>query len=277
MKFKPEQIKQLRKNFCSIKSWLSIRKKQAEIKCPECKRLYSDIPHDSLAFMIVEGKPNQHLCNDCADKYIEMGVEDLDAKIKTMANVKSEALNEINNLLQQLKITNTYKYSPYHEDKLNKMSLDEMNNVIQELSKKLEYKNFIDSIDTSNWTPLDGYLIKQYNVHVDNMFLKHESQIEKYFKEYTDLFDCGQGFYEDKKVMIATIADKFYEVTMYAEIGSAKQDRGDRLYWVESIEKVEYKEIDKPAEKAILDVVYTLKLTSEQKGKLDKFVEELIK
>lgn len=277
MKFKPEQIKQLRKNFCSIKSWLQIRKKQSEIKCTECKRLYAEMEHEKFALMIVEGKPNQHLCHDCADKYISMGIEDLDVKIKTTADAKAELLNEVNNLLKELHINSSYKYSEYHDDKLNKMSLDELNKIVQELSKKKEYKDFIESIDTSNWKPLDKYLIKQYNVHVDSKYLKHESQIVEYCKDYTELFDCGQGFYENEKVLIVAIADKFYEVKIHAEIGSAKQDRGDRLYWVEKIDKVEYKEIDKPIPKDILEANYSLKLTKEQKDNLDKFIKELVK
>lgn len=105
-------------------------------------------------------------------------------------------------------------------------------------------------MDDKDWNELEGYLIKQYNVHEDKNYLQDASDIEQYFKDDGyDYFDCGQGYSQSEADVIVHIANKFYLVTMKAEIGSQKQDRGDRLYFVENIVKVEYEEIDKPERK----------------------------
>lgn len=105
-------------------------------------------------------------------------------------------------------------------------------------------------LDGKDWNELEEYLIKQYNVHEDKNYLQDESDIEDYFKDDGyDYFDCGQGYSQDEADVIVHIANKFYLVTMEAEIGSQKQDRGDRLYFVEDIVNVEHREIDKPERK----------------------------
>lgn len=105
-------------------------------------------------------------------------------------------------------------------------------------------------LDSNDWNELEEYLIKQYEVHEDKSYLQDVSDIEDYFKDNGyDYFDCGQGYYQDDADVIVHIANKFYLVTMEAEISSQKQDRGDRLYFVEDIVRVEYREIDKPEKK----------------------------
>lgn len=62
-------------------------------------------------------------------------------------------------------------------------------------------------------------------------------------KEY---FECGQGYYEtDVDVVIEIANGERFEVNMTATIEGNKQDCGDRLYFVESIDKVTYKEVTK--------------------------------
>lgn len=101
------------------------------------------------------------------------------------------------------------------------------------------------------WNELEEYLIKQYEVYEDKKWLTDVSDIEDYFKDNGyDYFDCGQGYSQDYADVIVHIANKFYLVEMEAEIGSQKQDRGDRLYFIDNIESVIYKEIDKPERKA---------------------------
>lgn len=105
-------------------------------------------------------------------------------------------------------------------------------------------------MDGKDWNELEEYLIKQYNVHEDKNYLQDVSDIEQYFKDDGyDYFDCGQGYSQDEADVIIHIANKFYLVKMEAEIGSQRQDRGDRLYFVENIVNVEYREIDKPERK----------------------------
>jgi len=75
--------------------------------------------------------------------------------------------------------------------------------------------------------------------------LKSPSDIRPFFEdEYYDHFECGQGCYQDEATVYVKIGTKHFEVMLKAEIGSQKQDRGDRLYWAESLESVEYCEID---------------------------------
>ena len=94
---------------------------------------------------------------------------------------------------------------------------------------------------------LDPVLKEQYNIFEDNYFLKTENDIIPVFYNIgADYLDCGQGYYTDSTNIIAYIAGKFYKITIDAEITSAKQDRGDRLYWVDDINLVTYVEIPKP-------------------------------
>lgn len=105
---------------------------------------------------------------------------------------------------------------------------------------------------------MEQYLKDQYNVR-EISYLESEEDIVSYFMEDPyDYFDCGQGYYEDEVNIIVKIKDKFYNVKITAAIGSSKQDRGDRLYFVENAESVEYSEIEKPVDKNINKVKYIL-------------------
>jgi hypothetical protein len=269
MRFKVEQVKQLRKNMIFRDSWLKVRKKVSEQKCQECKRLYIDIPCDKLAMLILDGVDNQVICNECADKYIALGIEDIDKKIQEREDKK-------NNIIAS--ILSYYKggYIPriHTKESLEKLSTDDLNLILAEKTKQKEYQDFVDAIDSSKWE-IEEYLKTQYNVLVDKIFLKHVDQIEKYFSDSTEYFGCGQGYYEDEVDRIVFIDNKFYKVTLFAEIGSSKQDRGDRLYWAERIEKVEYEEIEKPKEEIPKQYNFILILTLKQKEALDNFIKEL--
>ena len=88
-------------------------------------------------------------------------------------------------------------------------------------------------------------------IYQDDNYLKEEADISTYFKssDNFELFECGQGFYQDTAEVLAIIGDKYYQINMEADIESSKQDHGDRLYWVGRISKVEWKEIPKPQPK----------------------------
>ncbi|QNR65400.1 hypothetical protein IAQ67_16020 [Paenibacillus peoriae] len=122
---------------------------------------------------------------------------------------------------------------------------------------------------------MEQYLIDEYGVVEDKKWLTKPSDIESYFSEdASDYFDCGQGYYEDETSLICKIADKFYHVTINAEITSSKQEYGDRLYRVESISSVKFREIDKPLPKEKTLVNYSLMLTKDQKRSLEHFIKE---
>ena len=79
----------------------------------------------------------------------------------------------------------------------------------------------------------------------DKIYLKSAADIRPFFEDdYLDYFDCGQGYSQDEATAYVKIGTKHFEVTLRAEVVSQKQDRGDRLYWVESLESVEYCEVD---------------------------------
>ena len=123
---------------------------------------------------------------------------------------------------------------------------------------------------------MEDYLIKDYDVYEDENYLTEEKQIESFFKDNGyDFFDCGQGYYQEEAKIICKIGNKFYEVSMNAEIGSEKQDRGDRLYYVDYINNVTYKEIEKPQPKHREQKTYVLNLTSQEQNKIESIFKDL--
>lgn len=122
---------------------------------------------------------------------------------------------------------------------------------------------------------MERYLTEQYNVIENKNSLCKEENIKDYFKDVgIDLLSCGQGYYQDEIDVICKIDDKFYNVSIIAEITSAKQDRGERLYWVDKITNVDYNEIDKPTPKDTKEVQYSLSLTNVQRELLEEFLKE---
>jgi hypothetical protein len=122
---------------------------------------------------------------------------------------------------------------------------------------------------------MEQYLKEQYNVFEDEKWLTNEDEIVGYFKDCgSDFLDCGQGYYDDNTSIICKISEKFYKVKIEAEIMSAKQDVGDRLYWVEDIKDVTYEEIEKPKPKDKISVTYNLSITEDQKRSLEHFMKE---
>lgn len=120
---------------------------------------------------------------------------------------------------------------------------------------------------------MEDYLKKQYNVQYDPEYLVTEEDIVPYFEDNgREYFDCGQGYYEDAVSLLAKVGDKFYQVSIEAEIMSAKQDYGDRLYWVESVTEVTFEEVPKPVENTADTFSYKLELTAAQKSKLESFL-----
>ena len=97
---------------------------------------------------------------------------------------------------------------------------------------------------------MEQYLNDEWGVIEDPKWLTSPDQIEDYFKDCGgDFLDCGQGFCQEEADILVKIDDQYFSVHILAEIYSAKQDIGDRLYWVESIRQVTWKEIEKPAPK----------------------------
>lgn len=105
-------------------------------------------------------------------------------------------------------------------------------------------------------------------------WLTSQEDIEGYFKNNGNKWlDCGQGYYEDATHILCKIQDKFYNVYIKAEIMSARQDRGDRLYWVDYIEEVRYEEVDKPLPKKRRGYKLLLNLTKSESKQLCSYLE----
>ena len=120
---------------------------------------------------------------------------------------------------------------------------------------------------------MEDYLKKEYHVY-SSEYLEKEEEIEEYFFDNGgQFFDCDQGYSENKVEIIAMIENKFYQVNLKAEIESSKQDRGDRLYWVEKIKKVTWKEIQKPLPKPRTEFILKAQLTEAEKERIEKLLE----
>jgi hypothetical protein len=120
---------------------------------------------------------------------------------------------------------------------------------------------------------MEDYLKEDYGV-IEDEYLTDETKIVSFFKDYAyEDFDCGQGYYQEENTYTCKIDDKFYQVYVLAEIGSSKQDRGERLYWVEDIKKVEYREIPKPTPKRRVEISLMITTTKEKYYSLKEFME----
>ncbi len=96
---------------------------------------------------------------------------------------------------------------------------------------------------------MEEYLKYDYDVFEDDDLTSEEDIIPFFTDTGYDYFDCGQGYYQDEAIILAKIGDKFFYVTLKAEVWGDKQDRGDKLYYVESITSITYVEIEKPLPK----------------------------
>ena len=86
---------------------------------------------------------------------------------------------------------------------------------------------------------------------------------ERDFTDYVDEImgeDCGQGMccddvYED----VVLIGGEVRKVTCSIEVISAKQDRGDRLYWIETVKVVSNEPSElTPVQKGLVEVLYDM-------------------
>lgn len=80
---------------------------------------------------------------------------------------------------------------------------------------------------------------KDFDTEQEKQYVKSIDDIKTRYEDNSyDEFDCGQGYYQNEWKTYARFQGQFYTVVVTAEIGSSWQDRGDYLYFVESIEDV---------------------------------------
>ena len=114
-------------------------------------------------------------------------------------------------------------------------------------------------------------------IYRDEKYLKSEADIEDFFHdEAYELLECGQGFYKDECSVYCGIGDKYYKVKCTAEIGSAKQNHGDRLYHIETMNDPTYEEIDAEDIKELINQSKIDEINS-LKEKIKTMIEQLNK
>jgi hypothetical protein len=254
--------------FTTLDSWLRVRTKKKDLKCSKCKGVYITIGKP-IALMTEDIKVgNLHICDDCGRKYIEKGY--LDVKRK-----RDMALNERQQLVDKIIESKVGGWTlDGRWNSLKDKDMDQLKKIWSNIEKVLEEQRLIEE-DKLNYVPTstEEYLVKEYGVY-EHADLKSPLQFEEWFKEeYYDHFDCGQGYAQEKAVLLVKVGNKFYFVTLTAEIGSAKQDRGDRLYWVEKLSSVSYEETAKPQPKERIEYKLELSLTPDQKNALESFIK----
>jgi hypothetical protein len=253
-------------DFCTQESWTKSKTKVKDLKCDHCKKLHADV-EGGICLMSVKGQLNNHICSECGQFYIDLGADDVKKKRKEHADAKKTLVTKIRDL---------GTYSERYFKNLEDLKIDELEELLVKHTAIKEKADRIDAIEIpEDDQGMEDYLTTDYGVIEQCEWLKSTEQIESYFKEdYHDYFDCGQGYCQEEADVIVKIGKKFYAVTMHAEILSSKQDVGDRLYWVEDIESVEWKEIEKPLPKTRKSSTYIFELSSEEKSLLDSFIKE---
>lgn len=207
--------------------------------CANCKTPFESLLDEYVSLLFPKSGLNTYICEECAKKLIEQGVRNI-GKEREDYRMKKESL------IEKLKEFGWRK--PMWGKSLEEYDVEDLEKMVSRMEEEKREEDRIEAITfTEEELFMEEYLTKDFNVLQDSKWLKCEEQIESYFKEmYADYFECGQGFHQNEAEVLVKIGFNFYKVTIYAEILSSKQDRGDRLYWVESVEKVEWEEIPKP-------------------------------
>jgi hypothetical protein len=251
VKFKKDQVTQVRTNLFFTKHFANAQKKSAQ-KCKECGVKFEDVTDEKIAGINVINKPGiTVVCNDCARRYIkEYGLEDLNNKIEEKERQKEDLINKILDL-PVCKTSRDWleKIYPGHKSK----DLEVLTIYYNNLVKEQQENDRIESIKiTDKDMEIDQYLIDDYKVIQDREYLKDPSQIINYF---TDNYDCiwfidNPFEYNDFHVLIVKIKDKYFRVNVKAEIGQERGSvTGKKYYYVEGIFYVKYVSIPKPGPK----------------------------
>lgn len=131
-------------------------------------------------------------------------------------------------------------------------------------------------LEIFNSQKAEQYLVDDYDCY-ESIYLETKEDIKPHFQDCgRDFLDCGQGYYEEEATIFCKIGTKYYNVIISAEIESSKQDRGDRLYWVEKIESVIFSETEKPAPKEKGVFIYSVQCTDSQSGVLFNYIKDNI-
>ena len=121
---------------------------------------------------------------------------------------------------------------------------------------------------------MEKYLITDYKMIENIEYLKTEKDIEDYFKNcYGDYLPCGQGYYTDKAKVYCKIDEKYYLVYINGDVCSSRQEYGDNLYWIESID-IDYEEIEKPIPKIRNKYSFSMNLLEKEFNKVCELLDK---
>lgn len=254
--------------FSTKETWFKIRTSEKDAFCKNCKTDLRIDKEQHIGLAFVENSMNCILCQDCCKHFILLGAIDRDAKVKELNETKESLIEQIGN----------YNFSNlFWRKKLSELNIEELKEVLEaklayDGKEKLIQEDILNYVDE----PTEQYLKDEYNLIEDKGWLKTHLLLNDYFLENGNVyFECGQGYYNDEVNLYVKIGNKYYDVTVTAEINSAKQDYGDRLYWVESIKSVTWKEISKPLPKTKIEYTYKLLMTDYQKQELENCIRDL--
>ncbi len=259
MKYKFEITDKTRVWFdmCDQDSWFKHRKKVGESKCKQCGKLFRDTTDGITTLVGVVGQVNKWLCKACGEAYVKLGAID-------HMKVKNKAVADRASIVKAIyDCSMSYKESSrWDKQKIDRASTDELKVILGKEQTLRAKQDYYDSIVlTKDDLAIDKYLETDYNVIQCGTYLKCADMISDYFRDDADeYFEDDDGDVSDEAEVLVKIAQKYYKVSLTAELGSQKQDRGDRTYWVECVRSVSYEEIPKPKQISRNTVAFNCKI-----------------
>lgn len=278
-KYDPTTIWQCDKYFTKKDGWLKIRTKDKDQKCANCNKLFIDDSSEYIGLATIKGSPNIAICSECSDLFIKNGAVDIQQVRLNNDDLKRNLMDNILTISDKLNLgyKEEIKSEWYKHKELKSKNLEELNKIDKEVTKLYEDYLQVQKEIEENYvdTPLEQYLIDDYGF---SQFkdVKHTSHIEDHYKDCgQELFDCGADEYEDEVTTFLKIGNKYYQVTIEAEINSTKNIEGCyRYYWVEKVSKVSWIEIDKPLPKEEHKYILEFNLNKDKFEYLKQFLTE---
>lgn len=269
-----ETITGIRKNWFTPEQYFSVKGRKD--KCPVCK---ANLRDSNINLVFSKVSTNYAVCKACCDDLLSKGVRDILKEQQAHDMEKNQLIEDIlanssGGYFKDSSKKNSWNSSSYLPD----MTIDRLRIIRQAQIAEKERLDEIERRIQEEYveTPMEQYLVDEYGC-IEFEDLKHETQIDDYFtgsRDFNDWFECGADTYNDTSEQLLKIGNKFYALTLSAETCSTKNIEGCyRFYWVEHVESVSYKEIDKPKPKDYQVHQYSFSLNKDQKAVLDAFIK----
>ena len=217
------KIRTLQKQLKEGQSNISMITKQIKNLSPKQKQLFYKIFKDFPSIDLEDSNRALNMCNKA--------VEDIPLDNKRKKELLGSNLSEFIALYPDAE-----KFMSDYDSEIKAFIIQK-----QEQEKK-EHQNILIELEKEKLNKLVK-IPKEAQKQLKSF--SEKSLAEDFYQDDSHhLFNCGQGFYEEEVYEYCFIQDVFFEVCIRAEIISSKQDVGDRLYWVDSIDSIEIKEKD---------------------------------